>query len=118
MNNIKILKSQSLLQEVLQEIFFELEDNRLNTLSIVRVECSRGKESAKVFIDSANMDENEKKEIRKILKKANGIIRQYLQQSLSWYKVPILSYDFDDEMERINKLESLFKQIHSTGQKQ
>ncbi|RAX55130.1 ribosome-binding factor A [Helicobacter sp. 16-1353] len=112
MNNIKILKTQSLLQEVLQEAFFALNDNRLNNLSVVRVECSKGKEFARVFLDNTGLIESEQKEILKLLKKANGIIRQYLQSSLSWYKIPNLSYEFDVEVEELTKLDLIFKKIH------
>lgn len=111
MNNIKILKIQSLLQEVLQEAFFSLSDNRLNSLSVIRVECSKGKESAKVLLDATSIDENEQKEILKLLKKANGIIKQYLQSSLSWYKIPNISYEFDKETENLNRLDMIFKKI-------
>lgn len=112
MNHIKRLQSQSLLKEVLQEVFFDLSDNRLNALTITRTECSNGKESAKIFIDSAGLNDTEKREILKLLKKANATIRQYLQHSLSWYKVPILSYEFDDEVEQMKRLDEIFKRIH------
>lgn len=115
MNNIKILKAQSLLQEVFQEALFSLNDNRLNSLSVIKVICSKGKESAKVFLDPTGLNEVEEKEILKLLKKAQNTIKQYLQSSLSWYKIPNFSYEFDNTMENINRLDSIFKMIYSKG---
>ncbi|RDU65611.1 30S ribosome-binding factor RbfA [Helicobacter sp. MIT 14-3879] len=109
--NIKILKTQSILQEALQEALYMLDDTRLNTLNITRVKCSNGKEFAKVYLDPAPIQKEKKEAILKMLKKANNTIRQYLQTSLSWYKTPQLSYEFDNSLENINKLESIFKQI-------
>ncbi|MDE6885957.1 MAG: 30S ribosome-binding factor RbfA [Helicobacteraceae bacterium] len=111
MNDIKILKTQSLLKEVLQEVLYMLDDTRLNALSIIKVECSKGKNFARVFLDSSSVSTEEQKDILKLLKKANSTIRQYLQTSLSWYKIPNFAYEFDTTLEKINKLESIFKQI-------
>lgn len=112
MNNIKLLKAQSLLKESIQEVFFNLNDSRLNSLSITRVECKKGKEHAKVFFDTTGIDEFEQKEILKLLKKANNFIRENLQSSLNWYKTPNISYEFDKEMQTLNRLDSIFRQIH------
>ncbi len=113
MNNIKTLKAQSLLQEVIQEALFSLNDTRINSLNITNVECSKGKEFARVFLDPISLDDSEKQEVLRLLKKANGIIRAYLQSSLSWYKIPHLAYEFDDTLNSINRLDSIFKQIEA-----
>lgn len=113
MNNIKLLKTQSLLKKSLQESIFNLDDTRLNSLSIVRVECKRGKEHAKVFFDTTGINDCEQKEILKLLKKANSLIREHLQASLNWYKAPNLSYEFDEEMQTLRRLDSIFKQIQT-----
>lgn len=114
--NIKLLKTQSLLQEVLQEALYSLDDTRISTLSIIKVECSRGKEFAKVFLDPAPLSTDEQKATIKLLKKADNIIHQYLRTSLNWYKTPKLVYEFDDSLEHINHLESIFKQINKEQQ--
>ncbi len=49
--NIKLLKAQSILQEALQEALFDLEDNRIKNIAVTRVECTQGKELARVFLD-------------------------------------------------------------------
>lgn len=111
--NIKLLKAQSLLQETLQETLFDLEDTRLKNIAITHVECSRGKEVAKVFLDENSLGDMEAVEALRLLKKASGAIRANLQTQLSWYKTPNLVFEIDDSLERMNRLENIFKQIHN-----
>mgnify|MGYP004540446607 FL=1 len=111
--NVKLLKSQSLLQEALQEVFFDLEDTRLKNIAITRVECSRGKEVAKVFLDKNSLGEVDLAQILKLLKKASGVIKANLQAQLSWYRTPNLTFAIDDSLTEMNKLEAIFRQIHA-----
>lgn len=113
MNKIKTLKNQSLLHKVLQEVLCLLDDERLNNLSVVGVKCSNGKHFAKVFLDSTLLTNDEKKLRIKLLKKANGVIKQYIRSSLSWYKIPDIDYEFDTNLENMNKLDLIFKEIQS-----
>lgn len=111
--NIKLLKAQSILQEALQEALFDLEDNRLRNIAVTRVECSRGKEIARVFLDKNSLGDMDAPNALKLLKKASGTIRANLQAQLSWYKTPNLVFEIDDSLERMNRLENIFKQIHN-----
>ena len=111
--NVKQLKSQSLLQEALQEALCELGDIRLRNLTITKVELSAGKESAKVFLDENSLDGAESAGILSALKKASGAIRANIGAQLSWYKVPSLRFEVDRELAQMNRLESIFKKIHA-----
>lgn len=111
--NVKLLKAQSLLQEALQEVLFDLEDTRLKNIAITRVECSRGKEVAKVFLDKNSLGEVDLAQILKLLKKASGVIKANLQAQLSWYRTPNLTFAIDDSLAEMNKLEAIFRQIHA-----
>lgn len=111
MNNIKSLKAQSLLKEVLQEIFYGLDDGRINSLNIISVKSSK-KEFACVFLDASSLDLNEQKDVLKALKNANGILHEHLKNALNWYKIPRLMFEFDNSLEQINRLERIFKEIH------
>ena len=111
--NIKLLKAQSILQEALQEALFDLEDNRIKNIAVTRVECTQGKELARVFLDKNSLGDMEATNALKLLKKASGAIRANLQAQLSWYKTPNLVFEIDDSLEKINKLENIFKKIHS-----
>ena len=111
--NIKLLKAQSILQEALQEALFDLEDNRIKNIAVTRVECTQGKELARVFLDKNSLGDMGATNALKLLKKASGAIRANLQAQLSWYKTPSLVFEIDDSLEKINKLESIFKKIHN-----
>ncbi len=111
--NVKILKAQSLLQEALQEALFALDDARLKSLAITKVECSRGKELARVFLDANSLGDFSAEAALKALKNASGAIRANLQASLSWYKTPQLRFFIDESLENINRLEDIFKKIHA-----
>lgn len=49
MKNIKLERIQSLLKELIPSALANLEDTRLNNLSVLEVKCSRGKYFAQVF---------------------------------------------------------------------
>ncbi|MGX3010110.1 30S ribosome-binding factor RbfA [Helicobacter sp. 23-1044] len=111
--NVKILRTQSLLQEALQEVLFDLEDTRLKSIAITRVECSKGKEVAKVFLDKNSLGDLSANDALKLLKKASGAIRANLQAQLSWYRTPNLNFVIDESLENINRLEGIFRKIHA-----
>lgn len=113
--NIKLLKAQSILQEALQEAFCDLADTRLKNLTITKVELSGGKESVKVFLDENSLLLN-RQETLSLLKKASGIIRSHIQTQLSWYKIPILSFEIDSTLTEMNRLDSIFKQIKNKAE--
>ena len=101
------------MQEALQEVLFDLEDTRLKSIAITRVECSKGKEVAKVFLDKNSLGDLGANDALKLLKKASGAIRANLQAQLSWYRTPNLNFVIDESLENINRLEGIFKAIHS-----
>lgn len=101
------------MQEALQEVLFDLEDTRLKSIAITRVECSKGKEVAKVFLDKNSLGDLGANDALKLLKKASGAIRANLQAQLSWYRTPNLNFVIDESLENINRLETIFKMIHN-----
>lgn len=114
-NDIKLLKSQSLLKEVLQEAISSLSDNRLNSLSVLDVKCSKGKYCARVFLDPTSVTKEEQKALLSLLRRANSAVAKYVKSSLSWYRIPDFNYEFDDHLEHINRLESIFDKISKGG---
>ncbi|RAX58006.1 ribosome-binding factor A [Helicobacter monodelphidis] len=108
---IRQKRFESLLLELINEGFCELNDSRINGLVAVRVEVSRGKYDAQVFLDSSFIQETEKKEIQKRLKIASGAIRDYCLQSSGWFRCPKLHFAFDNSLKQTQKLDALFAQI-------
>ncbi len=108
---IKQKRTESLLKELIPEALSTLDDNRLNTLIVTEVLCSRGRYDAKVFLDPEDKDEAEQAEILKRIRRVAGYLKSYIRDSQGWYKAPNFTFEFDDELERISRLDELFKEI-------
>ena len=115
--SVKLLKTQSLLKEVVSEAFGILGDEDLRGLCVTDVDCSKGKYSAKVYLDPMYFNTDEQKYILQKLKKAKGIIQNFCLNSEGWYRTPLWSFYFDDTLEKQNKIDALFKEIAKTTQK-
>lgn len=116
-NNILKHRQESFLHELLVECFSNLNDINLSSLEIVKVECSKGKYNAKVFIESSSIDEARKREILKSFKKAQSFISVLVKQGSGWYRSPKLQLEFDNTLSMQNKLDNIFKQIKQDKEK-
>ena len=111
--SIKLLRTESILKELLPEALSTLNDEVLNGLTVIDVKCSRGKYDAEVFIDPSFFDESEKKYIIDHLKKANGYLQNYCKQAEGWYRSPKFKFKFDDTLSYQNSMDELFKKVES-----
>lgn len=111
MESIRLQRSQSLLKELVSEALSSLSNPNLNTLSITDVLCSKGKYHAEVFIESSDLTPQERRLILKEIKKAEGILREYILGASGWFKCPKLSFKFDDSLSLGNALDEIFEQI-------
>lgn len=111
MNDVKLQRSQALLLELTSEALSMLANPALNSLSVTQVLCSRGKYNAEVFIESSDLSLEEKSEILRELKKAEGILREHILSSSGWFKCPKLTFKFDDSLKSANSLDKIFAQI-------
>lgn len=111
MSDIKLQRSQALLLELVSEALSMLSNPLLNSLSITQVLCSRGKYNAEVFVESSDLSAQEKSEILRELKKAEGILREHILSSSGWFKCPKLTFKFDDSLKSANSLDKIFAQI-------
>ena len=108
---IKLKRTESVLEELIPEAISQLNDARLHELSVVAVKCSRGRSDAKVYIDPSYFDEKEKLLLLKQLKKARPIIEDYCMKDQGWFKSPKLAFEFDELMKKTQTIEELFKKI-------
>ncbi len=108
---IKLKRTEALLKELLPEAFASLDDSRINSLNVVDVVCSRGRYDAKVYLDKTALTEKEQKEALQQLRKVAPYLKQYIRESEGWYKAPNFKFEFDDQIEKIDKIERLFQQI-------
>ncbi len=110
---IKRKRTESVLKEVLPEAFAMLDDEDLNTLVVTEVICSRGRYDAKVYLDKSGIEEKKQDEIIKKLAKVNSFLKNYVKEYQGWYRSPNFKFEFDDYMEKIARIDELFKQIEA-----
>lgn len=108
---LRRLRTQSILKELLPEAFCALDDNLLKTLSVTDVQCSRGRYDAFVYLDKTPFDEHEQSYILSHLAKAQKILQNYCMCEQGWFKCPKFHFKFDDALEYQNKMDALFEKI-------
>ena len=104
-------RTESRLVELLPEAFSGMNDNRINALSVTAVVCSRGRYDAKVYLDKSYLTEKEQGEALKQLRAVSGFLSTYVRESEGWFKSPKFTFEFDNQLEEISKIEALFKEI-------
>ena len=108
---IKLKRTESVLKEILPEALATLDDPRINRLGVNDVVCSRGRYDARVFLDRGSLTEAEQAEALRQLRKVTGHLTTYVRDSEGWYRAPKFTFEFDDQLERITRMEELFAQI-------
>jgi ribosome-binding factor A len=109
--SIKVQRKESLLREILSEVLSQMGDSRIRGLGVIDVVCSRDGSDAKVYLEKSYLNENEQKQALKKLKQARGYIQAQTLKATGWFKVPNLTFTFDELLEQENKMEELFKKI-------
>ncbi len=105
---IKKLRTESLLKELIPEALSQLGDERLHELSVLEVVCSRGRSDAKVYLDPAFCEKNEEGPFLGQLRKARNVIENYIKNDQGWYRCPKLTFEFDRQLEHTNRMDELF----------
>ncbi|ADV47140.1 30S ribosome-binding factor RbfA [Nitratifractor salsuginis] len=108
---IKRKRTESVLKELIPEALSTLDDERINALNVTEVLCSRGRYDARVFLDPTGIEPEEQEEALKRLRKVAGYLKTYVKEAEGWYKAPNFTFEFDDQLERISKMDQLFKKI-------
>jgi len=108
---IKRKRTESVLKEILPEAFSMLDDESLNHLSVTEVVCSRGRYDSKVYLDKTGISESEQEKILNKLKKVTGFLKNYVRESEGWYRSPNFKFEFDDHLDKVSRIDELFKQI-------
>lgn len=91
----------------------EMQDPRLQFLTITRVEVNRDASHAIIYVTS--MDEETKpKDIEKALNGgAKGFLRRVLAETLDLRQTPDLTFRYDEAAEETNRVLSLFDEIEA-----
>ncbi len=110
---IKRHRVESVLKEIIPEALATLDDSRINALLVTDVVCSKGRSDAKVYLDKSFLTEKEQREALKQLRIVAGYIQNHCKQSEGWFKAPRFTFEFDEQLEKVSRMEELFKQISS-----
>ncbi len=95
-------------RELAQVIQRDMQDPRLNLLSVSAVEVTRDLAYATVFVTSLD-DKYSHDEILNVLRKASGFLRRELGKAMRLRIVPELKFNYDESLE---KGMSMAKLIH------
>ncbi len=110
---IKRHRVESVLREIIPEALGTLDDDRINSLSVTAVVCSKGRSDAKVYMDKSFLNEKEQREALRQLRVVSSYLSNHCKQSEGWFKAPRFTFEFDAQPEYQSKMEDLFKQIAS-----
>jgi len=110
---IKRHRVESVLKEIIPEALGTLDDSRINSLLVTDVVCSKGRSDAKVYLEPSFLNEKEQGEALKQLRRVAGYIQNQCKQMEGWFKAPRMTFEFDHQLEKISRMETLFKQIES-----
>ncbi len=108
---IKRHRVESVLREIIPEALATLDDSRINGLMVTDVVCSKGRSDAKVYLEKSFLNEKEQRESLKQLRAVAGYIQNHCKKSEGWFKAPRFSFEFDEQLEQVSRIEELFKQI-------
>ncbi|MHC3995397.1 30S ribosome-binding factor RbfA [Thiomicrolovo sp. ZZH C-3] len=108
---IKLKRTDAILQELIPEAISQLGDARLHELDVIEVRCAKGRSDAKVYLDPHDYSEAERNVFLKQLRKARPVIEDYCMKDQGWYRCPKLAFVFDDQLQKTQQIEALFKQI-------
>ena len=111
---IKRHRVESVLREIIPEALSSLDDERINGLAVNDVVCSKGRYDAKVYLDKSFLSPKEQGEALKQLRTVAGYIQNHCKQSEGWFKAPRFVFEFDSQLEKVSRIEELFKQISTT----
>lgn len=117
MGEIRRLRTQSILKELIPEAFATLGDCELRGLCVTDVECKHGRYDAFVYIDKMLLSESEQKEILKKLSKVERYLQNYCKEAERWFRCPRFHFKFDDRLEYQNHMDGLFEKINKDLEK-
>jgi ribosome-binding factor A len=102
--------TDTLREEIAQIVGYELEDPRLNTVTVTDVRLSSDKRAARVYVTVAG-DEAEHKSALNALKHAAPYVRKQLGLSLNLPRTPELHFVRDRVEEQGERVDQLLEQI-------
>ncbi len=103
--------AEMLMEELGSMIALELNDPRLQFVSVTAVEISPDLRHARVYVSHLGTTEDEP-QILQALEHASGYLRRELAHRVVLRYVPDLTFYIDDVLERARRIDALIEQIH------
>lgn len=110
-SEIKRLRTESVLKELIPEALATLEDDLLRGLCVTDVECKKGRYDAFVYLDKMAFDEKEQAYVLERLKKVSKYLQNHCMAAEGWYRAPNFHFKFDERLEYQNHMDTLFDKI-------
>lgn len=97
-------------RELTMILFNDIKDERLHYVTITNVDLTNDFSIATVYYRVIGTEE-QKENTTRVLLEAMGFIRTQLAHAVQMRKVPILSFKYDDSIEKMAKIEEILKKI-------
>lgn len=109
--------AELLKREIAVLIARELNDNRINSVTVTGVTISKDLRTSTVFVASTRVSSNrsdpESTRIEKLLNKSAGYIRHLLSQTVNLRITPSLVFKYDDSIQRGMELSRLIDRLNA-----
>jgi ribosome-binding factor A len=110
-HEVKHERNKARLQELMMEALGSLTDDRINAFEVTKIDLKRGKYDAIVYLNGLEAPKEKRQQLHALLNKASSYIKRYCLESGDWYRMPSLTFKFDDSAALNANLESLFDKI-------
>lgn len=107
--------AEALREEVTEIVGFEMDDPRLQSVTVTDVRVSENMRDAKVFV-IVQGEENQVKEALKALQNASTFIRQQVAMNLDLRFAPHINFIRDTVEENAVRIDSLLKDLNENGE--
>ncbi len=109
--------AELLKREIAVLIARELNDSRINSVTVTGVTISRDLKISTVFVssalDSLNRTDQESNRVEKLLNKSAGYLRHLLSQTVNLRTTPSLVFKYDDSIQRGMDMSRLIDRLNS-----
>ena len=111
MSKIRQERTAEQMQQILSDLFLrELNDPRLQALTVTEVSIDRELEHADVYVNALG-DEERQDDVMAALAKAAGFLRRELVSRMRLRKAPQLHFHWDPRLEHVQEVEDILNNL-------
>ena len=106
--------AESIRQEAIELVEYELTDDRIGSVSVTEVEVSPDLKNAKIFVNISG-DKQQIERSLAALRHATGFVRYQLGLRLQLKRVPEILFFYDNTTDKAARIEQLLREEKETG---